>query len=194
MKENNGETTKETVAEKGKAPFFSGEEKGKAEADEFRERLNAVVRRVGGASAVAHLAGMRESTIRNWLAGPSEPNRAKLVAIARATGVSLAWLATGEGSMRPGGGRGEGAEPRQTWADGQVGQPHHATGAGAPGPAGMPPKEVFYRMAKVVKALVQEFARDEILANSTTELGGRLRLAYFFTKDDKPTRPDSQSD
>jgi hypothetical protein len=40
--------------------------------------------------------------IGQYVAGRSEPSLSRLVAMAKAGGVNLAWLATGEGPMRPG--------------------------------------------------------------------------------------------
>lgn len=55
--------------------------------------------------AFAQKCGFSDSLLRKYLAG-SIPGADKLVAIARAGGVSVDWLATGEGPMRP-----EGREP-----------------------------------------------------------------------------------
>ena len=67
-------------------------------ADEgFRSRLKSLVGEHGSIAALARLCGIGESTLRKWVDGPSEPNRARLVSIARGAGVSLVWLATGEG-------------------------------------------------------------------------------------------------
>ncbi len=43
-----------------------------------------------------------ETAIRKYLAGDSTPNLERLWLIAKAGGVSVCWLATGEGEMRPG--------------------------------------------------------------------------------------------
>ncbi len=44
-------------------------------------------------SALARQVGIKDSTLRKWVDGPSEPNRSKLVQIANQAGVSLARLA-----------------------------------------------------------------------------------------------------
>ena len=41
--------------------------------------------------------GVSPSAFRKWLKGEAEPSRERLVALANATGVSIAWLVTGEG-------------------------------------------------------------------------------------------------
>jgi transcriptional regulator with XRE-family HTH domain len=63
----------------------------------FRERMKVLADRFGGVSKFARAAGLGESTVRKWTEGPSEPNRSKLVLLAQTAGVSVEWLATGEG-------------------------------------------------------------------------------------------------
>jgi phage repressor protein C with HTH and peptisase S24 domain len=41
--------------------------------------------------------GVSPSALRKWLKGEAEPSRERLIALARATGVGVAWLAEGEG-------------------------------------------------------------------------------------------------
>ena len=41
--------------------------------------------------------GVSPSAFRKWLRGEAEPGRERLIALADATKVSIAWLATGEG-------------------------------------------------------------------------------------------------
>ncbi len=50
----------------------------------------------------ARKAGVSDASIRDYLRGKSFPSLDRLDAIAAAVGVSPAWLATGEGPMRPG--------------------------------------------------------------------------------------------
>lgn len=65
--------------------------------DGFPDRLQ---RAKAGMStnAFAQKCGISESIFRKYLAGISVPGADKLVDIARASGVSLVWLATGQGS------------------------------------------------------------------------------------------------
>lgn len=69
--------------------------------DDFPSRMSLCATRVGSVNALARKAGIAQSTIRPYFEG-SEPKRPHLVAIARAAGVSVSWLATGEGTPVPG--------------------------------------------------------------------------------------------
>lgn len=51
---------------------------------------------------VAKVVGVSQSAIYNWISGTNEPNLTKLAAFATATKVSIQWLITGTGEMRPG--------------------------------------------------------------------------------------------
>jgi len=73
-----------------------------AENERFRERLKIAVSLHRNAAALARHIRSSESTLRQWLNGNSEPTRNNLVDFARAAGVSVGWLAAGEGPMRPG--------------------------------------------------------------------------------------------
>lgn len=66
----------------------------------FIARLQAVIDLAGGQSALARAAGVSQAVIHRYLNG-GDPSRTKLIAIANGAGVSVLWLATGEGSMRP---------------------------------------------------------------------------------------------
>ena len=74
----------------------------------FRQRLQACVDKAGSIYALAKKAGMPSGTIRRYFAD-SEPTRPKLIAIAQAADVSVAWLATGEGQST-----GQPVQPNQT--------------------------------------------------------------------------------
>lgn len=67
----------------------------------FAERMKRLLKGYGTASSLAKAVGVSEGAIRKWLHGQAEPGRDNLVALARAAEVSVAWLATGEGPMRP---------------------------------------------------------------------------------------------
>lgn len=69
------------------------------ESAEFRERLVNLARNHGGFDKLSRLCGLKESTVRKWAAGPSEPNRSRLVSLARGAGVSVEWLAVGGGAQ-----------------------------------------------------------------------------------------------
>lgn len=75
-----------------------------AESDEHRAdegflaRLRELVALAGTASGLARKAGISQGGLSRYLNG-GEPSRRVLVALARATGVEIAWLAAGEGPM-----------------------------------------------------------------------------------------------
>ena len=73
------------------------------ETDSFGSRLKLAI---GDESTnkFAKKCGIKESSIRGYFSG-STPGLDKVVAIAAASGVSISWLATGEGEMRPGANR-----------------------------------------------------------------------------------------
>ena len=64
----------------------------------FAERLKCVINSES-VRGFAHRCGISEGALRNYLSG-GEPTRPALIAITAATGVSLLWLASGQGPMR----------------------------------------------------------------------------------------------
>jgi phage repressor protein C with HTH and peptisase S24 domain len=74
----------------------------RSDAGAFAARLGEVVAREKSLSAFARKVGISSTALRKWLDGTSQPSRQRLIAAARAAGVSVEWLATGDG---PGGGR-----------------------------------------------------------------------------------------
>jgi len=65
--------------------------------DAFGERISLAIQRAGGAKKMSEKTGMSTSVLRSWRAEKSDPSRTSLVKVARAAGVSVEWLATGEG-------------------------------------------------------------------------------------------------
>jgi phage repressor protein C with HTH and peptisase S24 domain len=63
----------------------------------FVTRLQAILRHWPSADRLARAVGVSPSAFRKWLRGEAEPSRERLVALADATSVSIAWLAKGEG-------------------------------------------------------------------------------------------------
>lgn len=63
----------------------------------FVARLRETIGGFGSANSLATAAGVSEGALRKWVQGTSEPTRDRLVAVARAAGVNVAWLATGNG-------------------------------------------------------------------------------------------------
>lgn len=58
---------------------------------------------MGSIAALSRKASISASTIKGYIEETNDPTRKKLIAIADAAKVSVEWLATGEGPMRPGG-------------------------------------------------------------------------------------------
>ena len=62
----------------------------------LQARLDKVLRQFGSVAELARLIGVSDNAIYKWLSGRGQPSVANLVALARASKVSLEWLATGE--------------------------------------------------------------------------------------------------
>lgn len=65
--------------------------------DAFIERLLEAIELAGGENALAQKSGVSRASIDKYKAG-SEPSRSYLVKIAKAAGVSVSWLAAGDGA------------------------------------------------------------------------------------------------
>jgi hypothetical protein len=65
--------------------------------DGFKERLQEIADDSGSRAALAKAAGIPITSLQSYITSGSEPGRIALVALARAAGVSVHWLATGEG-------------------------------------------------------------------------------------------------
>ena len=61
-------------------------------------RLQLIVSHWPSADKLARAMGVSPSAFRKWLKGEAEPSRERLLALAEAAGVGVAWLAKGEGS------------------------------------------------------------------------------------------------
>src|SRR5580692_7421498 len=109
-----------------------------ADKSAFVERLKTILQHWPSADRLARAMGVSPSAFRKWLKGEAEPSRERLVALARAAGVGVAWLAEGEGPepVFESGGRGRrrpgGREPttEQDWGQ-FVLLPHRAEAAAA---------------------------------------------------------------
>jgi transcriptional regulator with XRE-family HTH domain len=64
----------------------------------FVARLQLVVQQWPSADRLAKATGVSPSAFRKWLNGQAEPRRDRLVALAEAAGVTVSWLAQGEGA------------------------------------------------------------------------------------------------
>lgn len=63
----------------------------------FVHRLQIILAHWPSADRLARAMGVSPSAFRKWLKGEAEPSRERLVALAHAAGVGVAWLAEGEG-------------------------------------------------------------------------------------------------
>src|SRR5712671_1202045 len=68
-----------------------------AERSAFVGRLQTILTHWPSADRLARAMGVSPSAFRKWLKGEAEPSRERLIALARAAGVGVAWLAEGEG-------------------------------------------------------------------------------------------------
>lgn len=69
--------------------------------DSFGDRLRYIVDIVGSVAAVSRKTSISASTIKGYIEETNDPTRKKLIALADVGNVSLEWLATGKGDMRP---------------------------------------------------------------------------------------------
>ncbi len=66
----------------------------------FKERMSIAAKLAGNATELSRRTGISRRAIGTYLSGASDPTRERLVSIAKASGVSVEWLATGRG-MNP---------------------------------------------------------------------------------------------
>ena len=64
---------------------------------DFVNRMKRVVAEVGNAKRLAELTGISASAVGKYIRGEGDITRANMVLIARETGFSIQWMATGEG-------------------------------------------------------------------------------------------------
>lgn len=69
--------------------------------DKFAIRVRELATFVGGPGKLSERSGLSRAVIGKYLRGKSEPSRDRLVKLADAGGISVRWLATGEGEMCP---------------------------------------------------------------------------------------------
>jgi hypothetical protein len=62
-------------------------------------RIKKLVDIAGNSNRLSKASGLSITTIKSLLTGTADPTRTSLIALNKATGVSILWLATGEGSM-----------------------------------------------------------------------------------------------
>jgi len=112
----------------------------------FITRLKALVRHWPSADRLARATGVSPSAFRKWLRGEAEPSRERLVALAQAAGVSVGWLAGGEGPeprlRAPNGGQPPATEGASLDRKGYVLLPKRPEAAAAGGESPDPPPAV----------------------------------------------------
>jgi hypothetical protein len=64
-------------------------------------RMRTLIRAEGSMASIARRCGFSEGAVRSWRDGQSDISRERCVVMARTLNVSLLWLITGEGPMRP---------------------------------------------------------------------------------------------
>jgi hypothetical protein len=81
----------------------AGLDAGRAEtsvpASSFASRVRAVIKMSGSVSDIARRCGFSEGVVRSWRDGNTDPSRGRCVTMAKTLGLSLVWLAAGEGPM-----------------------------------------------------------------------------------------------
>ena len=65
----------------------------------FASRVRAVIKMSGSVSDIARRCGFSEGVVRSWRDGNTDPSRGRCVTMAKTLGLSLVWLAAGEGPM-----------------------------------------------------------------------------------------------
>lgn len=99
-------------------------------------RIAAVANLYETRKQAALTAGVAQSSLSRWIAGEGMPAFDSLAALAEARGVSLDWIATGRGEMRPSGSEGAGRAPDEEYAyiplyDAYISQGHGTWNEGA---------------------------------------------------------------
>lgn len=83
-------------------PGFPVQGENSESAGKLEERLRICMKLAGGGAALAQKAGIPRSTLETYITGKAEPKVSRVVAIAGAAGVTIDWLASGEGPMERG--------------------------------------------------------------------------------------------
>ncbi|MGA7438135.1 MAG: helix-turn-helix transcriptional regulator [Luteibacter sp.] len=79
--------------------FEGGRAGGDVPVSSFASRVRQVIKLNGSVSDIARRCGFSEGVVRSWRDGNTDPSRGRCVTMARTLGISLVWLAAGEGPM-----------------------------------------------------------------------------------------------
>lgn len=82
-------------------PDFDVQPDNSEKGTEFKDRMEICAKLAGNATSLAEKAGISRRAIGNYLSGDSDPTRERLIAIAKAARVDIAWLVTGVKSAAP---------------------------------------------------------------------------------------------
>ena len=83
-------------------PGHIREEESDAWKDALGERIDGLIDKIGSLGLASHAAGVSASTLRRYARGQVQAPFSAMVGLARKAGVSLEWLATGQGPRTPG--------------------------------------------------------------------------------------------
>lgn len=86
-------------AEAAGGGFETGRAGSDVPASSFASRVRQVIKLNGSVSDIARRCGFSEGVVRSWRDGNTDPSRGRCVTMAKTLGISLVWLAAGEGPM-----------------------------------------------------------------------------------------------
>ena len=66
---------------------------------DLADRMKRLKEIAGSAQRLSEMSGLGYTTIQQYLSGTADPSRTSLIALSRATGVRVEWIATGEGPV-----------------------------------------------------------------------------------------------
>ncbi|HXP00145.1 MAG TPA: helix-turn-helix transcriptional regulator [Luteibacter sp.] len=87
------------LADSAGAGLDAGRVDAAVPASSFASRVRAVIKMSGSVSEIARRCGFSEGVVRSWRDGNTDPSRGRCVTMAKTLGLSLVWLAAGEGPM-----------------------------------------------------------------------------------------------
>lgn len=87
------------LADAASAGLDTGRAETSVAPSSFASRVRAVIKMSGSVSEIARRCGFSEGVVRSWRDGNTDPSRGRCVTMAKTLGLSLVWLAAGEGPM-----------------------------------------------------------------------------------------------